>query len=132
VPTVRIEPSGFEAHLDEGEPVLTGLFRCGFTVRQIGCRRGGCGICKIELVSGEVTYQKAVADTVLTADERRHGSCLTCRAIPVGDITLHIDEVDVHAAPTGLLRYVNVAANSSTRPAPPPVREPVTTQRKVH
>jgi uncharacterized 2Fe-2S/4Fe-4S cluster protein (DUF4445 family) len=132
MPTVRIEPSGFEAHLDEGEPVLAGLFRCGYTVRQIGCRRGGCGICKIELVSGEVTYEKVVADTVLTAEEQRRGHCLTCRAIPAGDITLHIDEVDVHAAPTGLMRYINVATNSNTRPASPPVRRPVTTQRKVH
>ncbi|WP_121251945.1 2Fe-2S iron-sulfur cluster-binding protein [Nocardioides ferulae] len=110
MPTVRIEPSGFVARLQPGEPVLAGLHRCGFTVRQVGCRRGGCGICKLELVQGEVTYEKAVAGTVLTSDERASGTCLTCRAVPAGDITLHIDIEDVSAAPTGLLKYLNIAA----------------------
>lgn len=109
MPRVRIEPSGFEAHLAEGEPVLTGLFRCGFTVRQVGCRRGGCGICKLELVDGEVSYEKTVADTVLTPDDRAGAKCLSCRAIPVGDITLRIDQDDVHSAPVGLLRYLNTS-----------------------
>ncbi|MEZ5097064.1 MAG: 2Fe-2S iron-sulfur cluster-binding protein [Nocardioides sp.] len=113
MPEVRIEPSGFTAHLLEGEPILAGLTRCGFTVRKIGCRRGGCGICKIELVAGEVDYVKVVADTVLTADERAAGTALTCRAVPLGDVVLHIDEQEIDAAPPGLLRYLNLA------PAPP-------------
>lgn len=123
MPTVRIEPSGLEAHLAEGEPVLSGLFRCGFTVRQVGCRRGGCGICKLELLAGEVSYQKLVADTVLSPAERADSVCLTCRAVPVGDITLHIDVDDVREAPTGLLRYLNVSGPTGGQnpdPAAPP------------
>jgi CDP-4-dehydro-6-deoxyglucose reductase len=110
MPVVRIEPSGFEAQLAPGEPVLAGLARCGFTVRKVGCRRGGCGFCKIELLEGEVTYDHPVADSVLGDDERGEGACLTCRAVPVGDITLHLDQGDVSAAPTGLLKYLNTAA----------------------
>lgn len=109
MPVVRIEPSGFEAHLADGEPVLSGLFRCGFTVRQVGCRRGGCGICKLDLVEGEVSYEKTVADSVLTADDRADAKCLACRAVPVGDITLRLDQADLSSAPVGLLRYLNVA-----------------------
>ncbi|HQR27733.1 MAG TPA: 2Fe-2S iron-sulfur cluster-binding protein [Nocardioides sp.] len=129
MPTVRIEPSGFEAHLNPGEPVLAGLFRCGYTVRQVGCRRGGCGICKIELTAGEVTYEKVVAESVLTAQEQTQGTCLTCRAIPVGDITLHLEQVDVHQAPPGLLRYLNVAAHPAVTPAstPGPATTPAST-----
>lgn len=115
MPTVRLEPSGFTAHLQPGEPVLAGLHRCGFTVRQIGCRRGGCGFCKIELLEGEVTYEKTVAPTVLSSDERASGTCLTCRAVPNGDITLHIPTEDVSAAPTGLLKYLNIAASGSDK-----------------
>lgn len=115
MPTVRIEPSGFIAHLQPGEPVLTGLNRCGFTVRQVGCRRGGCGFCKLELVEGEVTYQKPVADTVLTDEERATDTCLTCRAVPDGDITLHIDNEDVSAKPTGLMKYLNAAVCGPTK-----------------
>ena len=113
MPIVRIEPSGFEAHLEPGEPVLAGLNRCGFTVRQVGCRRGGCGFCKLELVSGEVSYEKTVAASVLSDDEKASGTCLTCRAVPDGDITLHIDDEDVSTKPTGLMKYLNTA-----RPSP--------------
>lgn len=119
MPQVTIQPSGFTAHLGEGEPVLTGLNRCGFTVRQVGCRRGGCGICKLDLVAGEVRYEKTVADSVLSSQERAAGTCLTCRAIPVGDITLLIDEEDVAAAPVGLLRYINTAARTRAPAAVP-------------
>ncbi len=110
MPVVRIEPSGFTAHLAPGEPVLAGLARCGFTVRKVGCRRGGCGFCKIELVDGEVVYDHPVAESALSDGDREDGSCLTCRAVPVGDITLHLDQGDVRAAPTGLLKYLNTAA----------------------
>lgn len=114
MPTVRIEPSGFAAHLDPGEPILPGLFRCGYAVRKVGCRRGGCGICKLTVTHGSVTYAKVVADSVLTEEERAAGTCLTCRAIPEGDVTLHIDEVDVHEAPKGLLRYLNVSQSGAS------------------
>lgn len=109
MPVVRIEPSGFEAHLRPGEPVLEGLNRCGFTVRQVGCRRGGCGFCKLDLVSGQVTYEKVVAPTVLSEDEKAEGTCLTCRAVPDGDIALHIDIEDVSTKPTGLMKFLNAA-----------------------
>jgi CDP-4-dehydro-6-deoxyglucose reductase len=115
MPTVRIEPQGWEAHLREGEAILAGLNRCGYTVRQIGCRRGGCGICKLELVAGEVTYEKVVADDVLSSDEKAAGRCLTCRAVPTGDVTLHVDDGEISAAPAGLLRFLN----TSTPPARP-------------
>ncbi len=118
MPHVRIEPSGLSADLAPGEAILPGLNRCGITVRTVGCRRGGCGICKITLVSGRVTYDKVVADTVLSADERASGTCLTCRAVPEGDVVLHIDQSDFTAAPPGLLRYLNPP------PPPPPLSPP--------
>jgi CDP-4-dehydro-6-deoxyglucose reductase len=115
MPNVRIEPQGWEAHLSEGEPILAGLNRCGYTVRQVGCRRGGCGICKLELVAGTVTYEKIVADDVLSGDEKAAGKCLTCRAVPDGDVTLHVDDGEISAAPAGLLRFLNISS-----PAAPP------------
>lgn len=115
MPTVHIEPHGWDAYLREGEPILTGLFRCGFTVRKLGCRRGGCGICKLDLVTGEVTYEKIVADEVLSGEEKADGKCLTCRAIPVGDVTLHVDDGEISAAPAGLMRFLNTSS-----PAAPP------------
>lgn len=118
MPVVRIEPGGVEANLLPGEAILAGLNRCGITVRKIGCRRGGCGICKTDLVSGTVTYERVVAESVLSTEEREQGKCLTCRAVPEGDVTVHLsDDDDVRTQPLGLLRYLNLP--TSSQPAAP-------------
>lgn len=90
---LRIEPAGIVVGLLDGEPMLTALKRSGYTHR-FGCRRGGCGICKVELVSGAVRYPARVADQVLSAAERSDGVCLSCRAVPEGDVVVRLREDD--------------------------------------
>ena len=75
----------------QGETILEGLYRAGYAYR-IGCRRGGCGVCKVDLLDGEVTYNRTVAETVLTPQERADGTCLSCRAVPDGEITIALRE----------------------------------------
>lgn len=87
MPTITVDGTGVVVSARPGEPVLTALVRCGYGHR-VGCRRGGCGVCKVEVLSGRVEYPTVVADTVLTPDERRDGICLTCRAVPASDITI--------------------------------------------
>ena len=72
MPTVTIQPTGEVIYLEPGETVLSGLYKAGFAYT-VGCRRGGCGICKVDCRSGEFRYDHPVADTVLTEDERRPG-----------------------------------------------------------
>jgi len=75
------------------EPILTGLFRSGYAYR-VGCKRGGCGICKVDLVEGEVDYPVTVSADVLTADEHAAGVCLSCRAVPVADSVIRLRDDD--------------------------------------
>ncbi len=69
------------------------LSRHGFTYR-IGCRRGGCGFCKVNLLSGDVEYNKAVSPAVLSDTERADGVCLSCRAVPVTDVVIRLSSGD--------------------------------------
>jgi ferredoxin len=87
VPTVTVQPGGTRVWIGEGRTILEGLFAAGYAYR-IGCRRGGCGICKVDLVEGEVDYNRTVAESVLPDTERREGACLSCRAVPRGDVTV--------------------------------------------
>jgi len=87
VPTVTIQPSGEEIFLEPGETVLGGLFKAGYSYT-VGCRRGGCAICKVDCRSGEFTYNRPIADTVLTEAELGDGTCLTCRAVPQTDLSI--------------------------------------------
>lgn len=81
---LRLLPDGIELPVRKGESILEAICRDGFTYR-FGCRRGGCGVCKADLVSGEVGYRKTVAESVLSKQERAEGVVLTCRAHPVSD-----------------------------------------------
>lgn len=89
MPTVTIDPTGERVHLAPDETILAGLYKAGYAYL-IGCRRGGCAICKVDALEGEFTYDHPVADTVITEDERTDGTCLTCRAVPTTDITIRL------------------------------------------
>ncbi|MEB3022121.1 2Fe-2S iron-sulfur cluster-binding protein [[Mycobacterium] crassicus] len=81
---LRMQPGNVELTVHENESILDAIIRGGYTCR-FGCRRGGCGQCKADLVSGEVEYRKKVADSVLSEEERADGVVLTCRTHPVSD-----------------------------------------------
>jgi CDP-4-dehydro-6-deoxyglucose reductase len=90
-PVLSVSPTGQEILIRPGETILETLYRAGYAYR-IGCRRGGCSICKVDLVEGEVTYPKVVAESVLSTEERAAGTCLTCRAVPTGSVTIALRE----------------------------------------
>lgn len=108
MPIVTVLPGRQQVQVAEGETVLAGLARSGYSYT-VGCRRGGCGICKVDLLNGTVRYAKTVADTVLTTQERQDGTCLSCRAIPDDNITI--------ALRLGELRRTN----PFTHPGHPPI-----------
>jgi ferredoxin len=91
MPRLVVASDDVEVDVNEGETILEALYRHGFAYR-IGCRRGGCAICKVDLVSGEVEYEKVVSETVLSDEEKANGVCLSCRAVPVGDVTIALRE----------------------------------------
>lgn len=98
MPDIEVQPDGVRVTSLAGETVLAALTRSGYGYR-VGCRRGGCGICKVDLRSGRVGYPVAVAESVLPADEAAAGTCLSCRAVPHDDIviTLRDDRLRVTA-----------------------------------
>ena len=104
MPRLRVESDDVAIDLVEGETILEGLYRNGYAYR-VGCRRGGCAICKIDLVDGEVFYNRPVAENVLTEDERASGTCLSCRAVPVGDVTIALREENLRRVHSLLALY---------------------------
>jgi ferredoxin len=57
VPTLTIHPTGEVIYLDPDETVLSGLFKAGYAYT-VGCRRGGCAICKVDCRQGRFTYNR--------------------------------------------------------------------------
>jgi ferredoxin len=111
MPEVTILPDGLQVNAAEAETVLRALSRAGLKYR-VGCKRGGCGICKVQLVLGEVRYERPIAESVLSDDERVEGICLSCRAVPITNIAIELQEGD-------RLRKVLGFAFPNSAPPPP-------------
>jgi ferredoxin len=90
---VTILPDGVHLTASSGETLLRALGRAGLRYR-VGCKRGGCGVCKVQLLLGEVRYERPIAASVLSDDERVEGICLSCRAVPLTNIVIELQEGD--------------------------------------
>ncbi len=71
-----------------GQTLLAGMEALARKGIPIGCRGGGCGICKVRIVAGRVRTEKMSRSHVSTA-ERDQGYVLACRAYPQSDLQLH-------------------------------------------
>jgi CDP-4-dehydro-6-deoxyglucose reductase len=108
VPNLTIHPTGEVIYLEPGETVLGGLYKAGYAYT-IGCRRGGCAICKVDVREGEFSYNRPVADSVISAEERTDGTCLSCRAVPDSDLTIEMRD-DCLRLVNPFLRQINEKA----------------------
>ena len=110
--TLTVEPDGVVVALRPGETVLEGLYRHGYAYR-IGCRRGGCAVCKVDIVSGEVDYSRTIAASVLSPAEREAGVCLTCRAVPRTDIVITLRDEELRMVNPILARLAGTSGPSN-------------------
>ncbi|HEY5849095.1 MAG TPA: 2Fe-2S iron-sulfur cluster-binding protein [Microlunatus sp.] len=110
---VTIEPDGITAKAAADETVLAALGRAGLRYR-VGCRRGGCGICKVQLVVGEVRYERPIATSVLSDNERVAGICLSCRAVPITNVVIELQEGDRLRRVLGFAYPAAAAASAAT------------------
>lgn len=108
-------PDGLQVDAADGETLLRALARAGLRYR-VGCKRGGCGICKVQLVLGEVHYERPVAESVLSDDERVEGICVSCRAVPLTNIVIELQEGDRLRKVLGFVSVNSMVPSSSTKP----------------
>ena len=71
------------------ENLLTGMLRLGRKGIPVGCVNGGCGVCKVEITSGDYVKRVMSRDYVSVEDEAA-GRVLACRVKPSSDITLRV------------------------------------------
>lgn len=71
-----------------GQNVLLAMERLGRKGIPVGCRGGGCGICRVQVVGdGKYRTLKMSRAQVSEADEAE-GICLACKLIPEGDLQI--------------------------------------------
>jgi ferredoxin len=69
--------------------LLEGMEALGREGIPVGCRNGGCGVCKVRITSGTCA-RRVMSREHVTEDEEAAGYVLACRAKPTSDIRLAV------------------------------------------
>ena len=86
---VHIIGTDIEFMVREGQSVLHAMARLGKKGIPKGCLGGGCGVCKIRIVSGEYHTGKMSRDQVTEADEAS-GLALACKTFSDADLEVEV------------------------------------------
>lgn len=70
-----------------GLPLLHGMVAAGRSAIPVGCRGGGCGICRVRVLAGAYASRPMSRSRISAADEAA-GIVLACRIVPQEDMTV--------------------------------------------
>lgn len=76
-----------EVAIAEGMTLLAGLEAAGSDAVPVGCRGGGCGACRVNVLSGDYDKKKMSRAHVSEAEEKA-GMVLACRTLPKSDLRI--------------------------------------------
>ncbi|MGQ0843957.1 MAG: 2Fe-2S iron-sulfur cluster-binding protein [Sporichthyaceae bacterium] len=82
---ITVQPFGDTFVCNEGETILEAALREHRFLRY-GCKHGGCGTCKVQLVDGDVDLHTSAYS--LQPSERDAGTILVCQSYPLDDCEL--------------------------------------------
>jgi len=73
----------------DNETVLNALARSGKRGIPIGCRGGGCGVCKVKVLVGDFTKRPMSRDHVSVLEELNN-EVLACCMLPKSDVKVQV------------------------------------------
>lgn len=86
---ILIGDTGEQFACSDARSLLEGMVVLGRKGIPQGCRNGGCGVCKVAILSGEVV--KSVMSRAHVSEEDEYaGRVLACRVRPASDIRLAV------------------------------------------
>tara|TARA_R110001583_G_scaffold2296_17_gene17018 strand:+ start:19683 stop:20048 length:366 start_codon:yes stop_codon:yes gene_type:complete len=75
----------------EDQVLLIGMERQNISCINVGCRGGGCGVCKVRIITG--SYEtKRMSRTHISEAEEKQNYALACRVLPRGDLLIEYDQ----------------------------------------
>jgi ferredoxin len=83
---IHVQPDNRTIQSKEGQSILDTASRNGVKIK-VGCKGGGCGICKIKVLEGDV--ERGISSrSVLSPEEIEQGYALSCQAQPKSDVVI--------------------------------------------
>lgn len=88
--TVEISQTGERYVCATDENLLKGMLKLGRKGIPAGCVSGGCGVCKVRIVEGEVRSLGPVSRAHVSVEEESQGITLACRVAPATPVRLEV------------------------------------------
>jgi ferredoxin len=87
--TITIEDSAVSFRCPDTRSVLDGMDCLGRKGIPVGCKGGGCGVCKVQVVAG--TYEASVMSTAhISQEDLAAGRVLACKVKPTSDLIVRV------------------------------------------
>jgi ferredoxin len=87
---ISLVQSGESFPCSPTESLLCGMARIGRKGIPVGCLNGGCGVCKIRIISGNVRRVGAMSRAHVSPEDEEQGICLACRVAPLGSVEVAV------------------------------------------
>ena len=87
---IKVRETGEKYLCANTENLLQGMARIGRKCIPVGCVNGGCGICKVAIVEGDVRKCGPMSRAHVTQQEEAKGIALACRVLPMTAVELEV------------------------------------------
>lgn len=87
---VHVMQTGESYPCATNESLLQGMLRLGRKGIPAGCVSGGCGVCKVRIVSGQVQSCGPVSRAHVSVEDEAQGITLACRVAPQTPVNLEV------------------------------------------
>ncbi len=86
---IHIDNSAEDYLCAPDQNLLRGMEVLGRRGIPVGCRGGGCGVCKVRITAGEYEARK-MSKSCVSDEELAQGIVLACRAFPRSEVSLTV------------------------------------------
>ncbi len=83
--TIHVVGDSKEYFCYEGQRLLHAIENGGCQCINVGCREGGCGVCRVKVHSGDY-HTGVMSHDHVSDNEKEQGYALSCRIFPEGDL----------------------------------------------
>lgn len=86
---VHIDDTGEHYPCSDARSLLEGMVALNRKGIPLGCQNGGCGVCKVTILSGDFS-KRVMSRAHISEEEEQQGQVLACRVKPQSDIHLKV------------------------------------------
>lgn len=72
------------------ESLLTGMHRLGKRGIPVGCRGGGCSVCKVQVVAGAYEQMRPMSREYVSDEDLAQGRVLACCVRPLEEVSVAV------------------------------------------